>query len=151
MGHSQENEPLHAVEGRSIYIPDVFPGASAKEDAEDPWIPESEEIALVTIDDRSDTESGEIPTAAEWYWQAWHNAVKEAASEEQAEINFVKTESEATFAARHEKAKLQAKKEKGPRKPSQIVGVDQRDAQHARAMEEGDDPNLPRRPLYPHT
>ena len=61
---------------------DVFPGASTKEDAEDPWIPESEEIALVTIDDRSETESGEIPTAAEWNWQAWHNAVKEAASEE---------------------------------------------------------------------
>ena len=56
------------TDGRTIFstphnikvIPDVFPGASAKEDAEDPWIPESEEIALVTIDDRSETESGEI-------------------------------------------------------------------------------------------
>jgi hypothetical protein len=77
------------TDGRTIFstpynikvIPDVFPGASAKDTVDEPWIPDNEEIALATIDDRLETEGSEIPTAADWYWQAWHDTVRQAVSE----------------------------------------------------------------------
>ena len=75
------------TDGRTIFstphnikvIPDVFPGASAKETADEAWIPDTEEIALATIDDRLNTESGQIPTAADWYWKCWHDGLRQAA------------------------------------------------------------------------
>ena len=139
------------TDGRTIFtsphnikvIPDVFPAASARDASGEPDLSELDEVAWVTVDDDYEKEIGKVPTNSDWYWQAWYQAMREAASNEQAEINYVKEESETVFAARKAKAKVQTKKAKGPRKPGQIVETDERDAQHDKAMEEGEDPNLP--------